>query len=401
MVDRRYSKTLINAEYEKDNDDPQPNTITITMDYKQNIAIGNQSLETGAVFREKSARTILGFYVVTAQTRTYVDYVSDHKNHTGWFVKQCLKHLFNTPWIQQIIEKENIWNCIFWSDNAGHFHNQMLMYYCLSELLYGEHDGTFLNVKYKFFAANHGKSHCDSHFGKISYYYQLYTSTQKAGIHTTQQLCDMIQGMMNQRHKSRMEKLKKAKKKPANYEREKQTQFVAVNFDISKITELSQAQSNQIELQYRLTIPDVKSFGYFESEYDEEMSEAYEQFHIDQRYHIKYSNRNSTEYRLRLKREICKYNKRASVAYNLGLVTYKHSGHMIELILNDNPSTDPNESIKLSCHYSIDIIPKPVETTKNHVEDRATDIKELVRSKTARERVRNNASNRAISNHNK
>ena len=72
---------------------------------------------------------------------------------------------------------------------------------------------------------------------------------------------------------------------------------------------------------------------------------------------------------------------------------------MIELILNDNPSTDPNKSIKILCHYSVDTIPKPVETTKNHVEERATDIKELVRSKTAKVRVRNGASQRAASNH--
>ena len=95
-----------------------------------------------------------------------------------------------------------------------------------------------------------------------------------------------------------MAKLAKAKKKPPNYEREKVTQFVAVNFDINKIQSLSDAQSNQIELQYRLTIPDVKSFGYFESEYDEEMSDAYEHFHIDEKYHVKYSCKNSTAYSL-------------------------------------------------------------------------------------------------------
>ena len=86
LVQHRFSKTLINNEYKKDAEKPLANTIIITMDYKQNMAIGNQATETGVIFREKSARTILGFYVVTQKTRIYVDYVSDHKNHTGWFV---------------------------------------------------------------------------------------------------------------------------------------------------------------------------------------------------------------------------------------------------------------------------------------------------------------------------
>ena len=287
-----------------------------------------------------------------------------------------------------MVDDEDITSCVFWSDNAGHFHNQMLMHYCLAELVYDPAEGIFDNVVYKFFAANHGKSPCDSHFGKISYYYKLYTSTQESGIHTSQDLCDMIQNMMAERHKQRMDKMDKMKKKPKNYEKEKLLQFYAVNFDIKEVIELREAHTNQLELQYRITIPDIKSFGYFESRRDESMIPAYEDMKRDLKYHIRYQLGSGTGYRLRLRREILKLHRRETIKYNLNRAHYRHSGHMIELMLNDNPSSKPIGAIKTTYHYSVDVIPKPVEITKNHVEERAVDVKELVRSKDARDKVR-------------
>ena len=70
------------------------------------------------------------------------------------------------------------------------------------------------------------------------------------------------------------------------------------------------------------------------------------------------------------------------------MVHYKQSGHYIQLILNDDPATDPNNAIQSLFHYYVDIIPKPVETTKNHVEERAVNVKELVRQKLSTVRVR-------------
>ena len=67
---------------------------------------------------------------------------------------------------------------------------------------------------------------------------------------------------------------------------------------------------------------------------------------------------------------------------------------MIELKLSENPSTDPNKAISQEYHYCVDVIPKPVETTKNHVEERAVDIKELLRQNQARDRVRTKACRR-------
>ena len=118
-------------------------------------------------------------------------------------------------------------------------------------------------------------------------------------------------------------------------------------------------------------------------------------FNPDKKYHIEYKRGAYVGYRLRLKREIRKQNTRATVAYNLDLVHYKRSGHKIQLIINDDPSTDSSKAIKIKYHYSVDVIPKPVETTKNHVEDSATDVKELVRSKIARDRVREDVKKKA------
>ena len=401
LVEHRFNKTLINDLYKTEINAPPPNTMIITMDYKQNIAIGNQTFETGATYREKSARTILGFYIVTEQSRIYVDYVSDHKNHTAWFVKCCLRDLFRKDWIGEILASEEITDCVFWSDNAGHFHNQMLMYYCLGELVYDEDEAVFENVKYKFFAANHGKSPCDSHFGKISYYYSLYTSTSENGIHTTQDLCDMIEVTMTERHQLRMSKYTNAKKKPPNYEHEMATKYYAVAFDIEENHILSKAKHDQIELQYRISIPDVKSFGYFESDKNDDIYFAhYNNFKCDPNYHMEYKTQDNdgNEYmdmRLKLKSEIIKQNPRQSVAYNLGLSYMKNSGHYIELSVNDHPAACPSTLITQKYHYSIDVLPKPIEVTKNHVEERSTDVNELLRSKKARQRVRNSVVRRS------
>ena len=151
----------------------------------------------------------------------------------------------------------------------------------MGELLHDEDEAIFDNVKCKFFASNHGKSPCDSHFGKISYYYQLYTSTQQKGIHTTQDLCDMIQQMMTQRHEARMAIQSNAKKKPKNYAKEKLLKFYAINFDIDNVPILKEAHLDQVQLQYKISIPDVKSFGYFESDRDDDMIEQYEKFKCD------------------------------------------------------------------------------------------------------------------------
>ena len=405
LVNHRYNKTLINEQYKDETTNTPANTIVITMDYKQNIAIGNQCLEVGSVFREKSARTILGFYIVTKDSRIYVDYVSDHKNHTAFFVKCCLRDLFAKEWMVKLIDEQEIDNAIFWSDNAGHFHNQMLLYYCLAELRYDQDSITFDSVKYKYFAANHGKSPCDSHFGKISYYYELYTATHEAGIHTTQQLCDMIQNMMTERHLANVKKFENSRKKPKYYEKDTPTLFYAYNFDIAQQEVLQRAKTGEIELQYRLSIPDIKSFGYFESSDGniDELCEEYEAFHEDEKYHVPYSIIEcSIDYRLKRKEEVKKIHGSKSTQYNLNLEYYTNSGYFNTIIVNDNPVSSSDNQLEMRYHYSVDIIPKPVETTKNKNNcEHGVDVKESVRSKTARKRVRTRISKRRSSrNHN-
>ena len=112
-----------------------------------------------------------------------------------------------------MLAKEEITDCIFWSKNTEHFHNQMLMYHCFGDLVYDEVKSSFENVKYKFFATNNGKSSCDSHFGKMTHYYSLYTVSHEDDSHATQDLCDLIDVTMTERHELRMRKLAHVKEK--------------------------------------------------------------------------------------------------------------------------------------------------------------------------------------------
>ena len=83
-----------------------------------------------------------------------------------------------------------------------------------------------------------------------------------------------------------------------------------------------------------------------------------------------------TEIRLGSKEEIVKQNASQLVSYNLDLVYMKCSGHYIELSVNDHPAS-PSTTMTQKYHHNVDILPKPVQVTKNHVEERATDINEL------------------------
>ena len=78
-----------------------------------------------------------------------------------------------------------------------------------------------------------------------------------------------------------------------------------------------------------------------------------------------------TDIRLRRKEKIVKQNANQSVAHNFGLVYLKCSGHCIE---SSGPAAAPSTTITQKYHYRVDILPKPVKVTKNHVKERATEI---------------------------
>ena len=95
LCHHRYKVKTVNKCYQNDIKNTPENTLILTIDFKQNIVIGNQQIEFGDTFRKKESRSILGIHLCSSETRYYVDYVSDCKTHSGLFVKQCLRHLFD------------------------------------------------------------------------------------------------------------------------------------------------------------------------------------------------------------------------------------------------------------------------------------------------------------------
>ena len=106
----------------------------VTLDFKQNIANGNQQREIGTTWRGETALTIFGTHLCTDAKRTHVDYASDQKNHAAHFVKQCLKNMVDQDWFKNLCETAEIKTVNFWTDNVGHLHNQMHFFWCLAEL---------------------------------------------------------------------------------------------------------------------------------------------------------------------------------------------------------------------------------------------------------------------------
>ena len=82
LVDHRVSVRNVNKIYDDDVKNTPPGTLVITADFKQNISIGNQQIEIPSDFRNKEARTILGFHLCSSKKRKYVDYISDFKSNT-------------------------------------------------------------------------------------------------------------------------------------------------------------------------------------------------------------------------------------------------------------------------------------------------------------------------------
>ena len=113
-------------------------------------------------------------------------------------------------------------------------------------------------------------------------------------------------------------------------------------FDIEQAPILLQAKQVQIQLQDRMTIPDMESFRYFESnEGDDAYFEYYNDFKCDPNYHLEYKTQKGdgtkcTDIRLRRKEEIVKQNDSQSVAYNVDLVYVNRSGHYIKSSVIDN-----------------------------------------------------------------
>lgn len=382
-------------------------TLILTMDFKQNLVIGNKQIEVSSDFRKNKARTVLGFYACTSTERKYIDYVSDVKSHTGFFVKQCLRDLFHRDWFVAWIKRDNIHTLLTWADNAGHFKTHSMLYMIMYELLYEL--GLFRRVRCAFFVEYHGKSLVDGHFGLITKLYNWYCSTHEDGIHTTAKLCEVIRLYFEQT--ARIKLFKKTCRRLSTImkmramEDTRPLSIVAVNFDLNRsnlvYTQPLRARlADKLDLQYRLVVPDIKSWGVFEAERERRVVDVCNAFKQDTRYHKKKKLRKRVRlsdgsgftryiWVLRGKGDIVLKGADDTLDKWCNRVAQKRSGYTLRIRVNDTPADPRRTQVELPCHLSVVSIP-PITRCKSP-ECKAAKTSELDRKRRARGKHRSKA----------
>ena len=300
LSDHRILVKSVNAEYDFYHHKTPKYIMSLTQDFKQNMVMGNQQCELAHMFREKESRTILGFHIATCTVRYYVIFVSDCKSHTAMFVKEALRHLFNTEWMIKLLREQSIHTLMTWADNANHFKTYNLLYFYLSEILYDyDHYDGIRRVRCGYFIQYHGKEVLDGFFGQISRWYEEYCSEKEEGIHTTKQLCAMIEKMHEKAvniNKNREKNTKIQTLLNRNVD-ERSLEIVTVDFDINdhnihqlpginRLNLLLVDKKSHLKcLQYRLEFEDLTAFGMVEAKYNDDDFYDYHGFKIDPFYH--------------------------------------------------------------------------------------------------------------------
>ena len=290
VLNHRYDKNQTNAKYNDDMKNPKANTLYITMDFKQNMVIGRQKTERNALYNVREARTVFGVYLSCRAGRFYVNHLSDCNSHTATFTVACMRQLFETQWVKNIIENNGIRHVVVWSDQGRHFMNCANLYFWLIELIYKYE--WISTVTYNFFIAKHGKSLCDGHFGQLNYYYNIYVKTNDIGVHNTQQLATAILHGYNQAQRVRQFRNENLNHQ-APLEEESIAEVRCVNFDLNADNQhqrdLLQSKEDAVHIQYALIWKDkISSFGCYKvvrDEIDDTDRGNYRGHKSDLRYH--------------------------------------------------------------------------------------------------------------------
>ena len=201
ICNHRYQKTETNLKYTADMNHPAPNTMYITIDFKQNMVIRRQKTERNALYNARESRTVFGVYLSCQAGRFYVNHLSDCISHTATFAVACIRQLFETQWVKDLIAANDIRHVVVWSDKGKHFACCHNLYFWLIELIYKYQ--WVSTVTYNFFVAKHGKSFCDAHFGRLNYYYSIYVKSNEEGVHNTAQLAAAILEGYNKAQRTR------------------------------------------------------------------------------------------------------------------------------------------------------------------------------------------------------
>jgi hypothetical protein len=149
--------------YQRSVERTTPTSCVVVMDFKQNISTGGGPVETGQAFYNKKQISVLGFAVHYRDNLNnlrvrYVDFLSEILSHDSLFAGDCLTKLCESSFMRQFRE------ICLWADAGPHFRSAEFMHHVFRRLPTTHPARFYMN----YFAEQHGKNICDSHFGVLS-----------------------------------------------------------------------------------------------------------------------------------------------------------------------------------------------------------------------------------------
>ena len=143
-------------------------TCVLVMDFKENIQLGKEPVETSRNFFRAPQRLCLGVvgFFIKENKRYQVNFsiISKVLSHTS---KIAIDILQDKILSHRIFTEFGIKDIKLWLDNGKHFKSKEFLH---SMLTYQK-----FKIQLNFFCPYHGKSFCDQHFGVINRYYNSST----------------------------------------------------------------------------------------------------------------------------------------------------------------------------------------------------------------------------------
>ena len=204
--EHRRLKDTIHNNFNEQKKNLKDGDVMLVMDFKENIALGKCQKETSRDFYDAPQRSIFCIASLSNKAKlnnetglpsderetvtSYFDYISDVLNHDSKFAFDCLNNLIDGDDFSEFNVKNGN-NVYLWADNAGqHFRT----FEFLAEFFQLQKRYPNLKFHLNYFAEYHGKNICDSHFARLSSFYNSYTKSKEFAdpIYTTNEFISLL-----------------------------------------------------------------------------------------------------------------------------------------------------------------------------------------------------------------
>ena len=163
--------------------------ITIILDFKSNVKLGEEPRERSNSYYGYSSCSVLGFAVYLpgrmAEDGTpqpvYIDCLSLNLGHDSLTAVMVLKLVLNFIFTHEDLKSdaEKARKLVFWCDCGPHFRSKRFFYALFCEIPEMEFCSDFVEIILNFFLEKHGKSVVDGHFGMIVFWVKLFIEKVK------------------------------------------------------------------------------------------------------------------------------------------------------------------------------------------------------------------------------